>query len=126
MSSAGARGETTYDKSGDSEHQILFTVMAFDTQDNARVAMKGLAARVSAAGYAEPAKPITIETGAQETQAFSGQSRAEDTTNFAIMLIGNVVAEVESVGESRSMLQEQSALQVQRIKLASADKNPDS
>ncbi|MFD5148666.1 hypothetical protein [Streptomyces sp. NPDC058401] len=121
----GARGDTSYDKTGVSEHQILFTVMSFDTQENARVAMKGLVARVPVAEYPEPPKPIDIKTGAEETHAFSGQTRSGALQNFALMRIGNVVAQAYSVHESAAMLEEQAARQIERIKLAAAGKNPD-
>ena len=95
---------------GGEEQQIVFTIYAFKTPNDAKSAMKGLAAkerrRVGAG-----AKPLSVSAGADETDAFTGRN----TEIF--MRLGGTLVRVASKGLPESEPYDDFArLQIDRIK----------
>ncbi|MFE4614963.1 hypothetical protein ACFRJ7_02500 [Streptomyces sp. NPDC056747] len=101
--------------------RVEFRLYSFGTEDQARAVMKGLAAakRKSSAEYGEPAKPVTVATVADETDAF-----ADDGSADVVMRIGTVVAHVNANETGTDNLEHASNVQVERVRIVAAGKNP--
>ncbi|UNO42320.1 hypothetical protein [Streptomyces sp. MST-110588] len=99
--------------------EVKFTVYAFRTPDDAKAALKGLAATERRkAGSA--AKPLKVEAGADETDAFTGK-----TTEIG-MRVGAVLVRLESIDLREGQPYADFAkLQIDRIKKTAQGKNPD-
>ncbi|MFB7589155.1 hypothetical protein [Streptomyces sp. NPDC056169] len=101
--------------------RVEFRLYSFGTEEQARAAMKGLAAeqRKKSAEYGEPSKPVTLATVADETDAF-----ADDSTADVVMRIGTVVAHVDANETEPAGLEHVSNVQVERVRTVAAGKNP--
>ncbi|MFC9705708.1 hypothetical protein ACFTWD_34025 [Streptomyces sp. NPDC056943] len=101
--------------------RVEFRLFSFGTEEQARAAMKGLAAelRKSSAEYGEPAKPLTLATVADETDAF-----ADDSSADVVMRIGTVLAHVNANETGTENLEHASNVQVERVRIVAAGKNP--
>ncbi|QES22550.1 hypothetical protein DEJ46_28455 [Streptomyces venezuelae] len=107
---------------GDSDGtRVEFRLFSFGTEEQAGAAMKGLAAekRKSSAEYGEPAKPVTVVTVADETDAF-----ADDSSADVVMRIGTVVAHINANETDPRNLEHASNVQVERVRTVAAGKNP--
>lgn len=102
--------------------EVKFRIYSFRTSDDAKAALKGLAAeerRSATANGAEP-KPLKLTLNADETDAFTG-----DRTRI-MMRVGGLLVAVES----QDLREEQpygdlAELQLDRIKKTAEGKNPD-
>jgi hypothetical protein len=100
--------------------RLRFTLLAYDTVDNATAGMKNLiASRHTDKGG--KVKTLTIKPGADATDAYG-----TDDSSTAIMRVGTVLAYVVGTdGTKPGDLQKFAKLQVDRIKATAAGKNPD-
>ncbi|MFF4795368.1 hypothetical protein ACFY2M_37885 [Streptomyces sp. NPDC001276] len=108
---------------GDGSGRVEFHLYSFRSSDDAKAAMKGLAAeeRRSAGANGVEIKQLQISAGADETDAFTGQRTR------IMMRVGGLVVFVKSQG---SLSGEQpygdlAKLQIGRIKKTAERKNPD-
>ncbi|MFJ2176308.1 hypothetical protein ACIOHE_25890 [Streptomyces sp. NPDC087851] len=103
------------------ETRVEFTLYSFETAAQAGTVMKGLAdtERKASAEYGDPAKPVTVSSGADETDAFQDGDAAK-----AVMRIGTVVAYVYTTETEPADLEHVTKLQVDRVKTVAAGKNP--
>ncbi|MFI6420879.1 hypothetical protein ACIBG6_26165 [Streptomyces sp. NPDC050842] len=101
--------------------RVEFRLYSFGTEDQARAAMKGLAAeqRKKSAEYGEPSKPVTLATVADETDAY-----ADDATADVVLRIGTVVAHIDVNDTEPAGLEHVSNVQVERVRIVAAGKNP--
>ncbi|MEU2391484.1 hypothetical protein [Streptomyces sp. NPDC007369] len=114
-SMASTQYSATYDT------DVKFELLAYDTVDNAKAGMKTLVADTREGTKADTLKPLTIDVGADETDAYA----KEKQTN-AVLRVGTVVAFV--IGSTLPQdhdLQSFASMQVQRITTAATGKNPD-
>ncbi|MFG2138629.1 hypothetical protein [Streptomyces sp. NPDC048650] len=103
----------------DSGKDTRFTLLAYDSVDNAKVGMKTFVAhRHEAAG--DKLKPLSVQAGADETDAY-----AKENASSAILRVGTVVAYVAAPELKPKDLQTLAKLQVDRIKVAATGKSPD-
>ncbi|WP_405853277.1 hypothetical protein [Streptomyces sp. NBC_00090] len=117
-----AAGGKDMEARGDSDGtRVEFRLYSFGTEEQAGAAMKGLAAekRKSSAEYGEPAKPLTVTTVADETDAF-----ADDSTADVVMRIGTVVAHISANETEPRNLEHASNVQVERVRTVAAGRNP--
>ncbi|MBQ0866781.1 hypothetical protein [Streptomyces sp. RK75] len=113
-------GTTRFEKPYPSKASMKFTLLAYDTEDNAKVGMKELVtAEHEDAG--DKLKPRTVKAGADDTDAFD-----ETYHSTAILRVGTVVAFLPGKHLPQAdHLRTFAKLQVDRVKIASAGKNPD-
>ncbi|WP_329201434.1 MULTISPECIES: hypothetical protein [unclassified Streptomyces] len=103
-----------------------FTLFTFETEAQAGTAMKGLAEqrRKSSAEDGVPAKPLTVDSGADATEAFR-----DGDVNHVVMRIGTVVADVlvhiHADDIARSNVEHAAVVQVARVKSVSSGIDPD-
>ncbi|MER5834243.1 hypothetical protein ABT116_26235 [Streptomyces sp. NPDC002130] len=115
-----AMGNSRYKPDGQSETFVDFEVLAYDSVDNAKVGMKSLVADVHD-GKPEGLKPLTVDAGADETDAYADEDRPG-----VVLRVGTVVAFVFSDSLPKDHdLQSFAKFQVQRINTAATGKNPD-
>ncbi|MFX0574474.1 hypothetical protein [Nocardia nepalensis] len=102
--------------------EVKFRIYSFRSPDDAKAAMKGLAAeeRRSAGANGVETKPLQTSVGADETDAFTGQRTR------IMMRVGGLLVLVAS----QDLREEQpygdlAKLQIDRIKKTSEGKNPD-
>ncbi|WP_423832575.1 hypothetical protein [Streptomyces manipurensis] len=83
--------------------------------------MKGLAdeRRKGAARYKDPSKPVTLVSGADETDAFM-----DDAVGDAVMRVGTVVAHVKISETELEFLAHVAGLQVDRVRAVAAGRDP--
>ncbi|MEV4192809.1 hypothetical protein [Streptomyces toxytricini] len=110
---------TQYSQTFDTD--VKFELLAYDTVDNAKAGMKTLVADTREGTTADTLKPLSINTGADETDAYA----KEKQTNAALR-VGTIVAFVigTTLPQDRD-LQSFASMQVQRITTAATGKNPD-
>ncbi|CAL9577048.1 hypothetical protein [Streptomyces sp. enrichment culture] len=116
-----AAGGGRYYRDGDSDQKIKYSVYAFDTVDNASVAMKGtLAKERQDAGSG--ARDLKVDTGAEAAEAFAdGDGDAE-----VVMRGGAVVIRMQgSEIVDEKVLGEFARLQIDRVRKAASGQNPD-
>ncbi|GAA3252757.1 hypothetical protein [Nonomuraea helvata] len=113
-------GSTLYEQTGSSDTRMRFTLIAYDTVENAKVGAKALIA--SEHGDAgDKLKALSIETGADETDAFT-----ENEHSTAVLRVGTVVAFLAGLNLAKpDDMQMLAKLQVDRIRTAATGKNPD-
>lgn len=98
---------------------LYFTVFSFKTPEDAQAAMKGLTKKERRKAGAE-AKPLQISAGAEETDAFTGKH-----TEVHLRL-GGVLVRLESTDlTANEPYADFAKLQIDRIKMTAAGKNPD-
>ncbi|CAL9312779.1 MULTISPECIES: hypothetical protein [unclassified Streptomyces] len=117
----GAAGGGRYYRDGESDQKIKYSVYAFDTVDNASVAMKGtLAQEREDAGSGT--RELKVDTGAEAAEAFADKDGdAEVVMRGGAVMIrmqGNDVVDEKVLGEF-------ARLQIDRIRKAAAGQNPD-
>ncbi|MFJ6718782.1 hypothetical protein [Streptomyces sp. NPDC091259] len=123
-----AAGKKEMDARGNADKtRYEFTLFTFETEEQANTAMKGLAEhrRKSSAQDGVPAKPLTVDSGADETEAFR-----DGEVHYVVMRIGTVVADVlayVSYGDeiARGHVEHAAIAQVARVKSVSSGINPD-
>ncbi|MFF0550100.1 hypothetical protein ACFYUL_14175 [Streptomyces sp. NPDC004311] len=98
-----------------------FRLFSFETAEQARTVMKGLAdeRRKVAARYKDPSKPVTLVSGADETDAFM-----DDAVGNAVMRVGTVVAHVNISETELEFLAHVAGLQVDRVRAVAAGRDP--
>lgn len=114
-----AMANTQYSQTFDTD--VKFELLAYDTVDNAKAGMKTLVADTREGTTADTLKPLTINAGADESDAYA----KEKQTN-AVLRVGTVVAFV--IGTTLPQdhdLQSFASMQVQRVTSAATGKNPD-
>ncbi|MFD7631778.1 hypothetical protein ACFV7Q_38220 [Streptomyces sp. NPDC059851] len=114
-----AMANTQYSQTYDTD--VKFELLAYDSVENAKAGMKTLVADTREGTKADTLKPLTIDVGADETDAYA----KEKQTNAALG-VGTVVAFVigTSLPTDRD-LHSFASMQVQRITTAATGKNPD-
>ncbi|MGW6985218.1 hypothetical protein ACWGE1_38145 [Streptomyces sp. NPDC054932] len=114
-------GKDTQAGSGSTERRVEFRLFSFETAEQARAAMKGLAdkQRKSAAEYNEPSQPLTLVSGADENDGFM-----DDATADAVMRIDTVLAYVSTTENKPKFLDHVAGLQVDRVRSVAAGRNP--
>ncbi|MFD0268609.1 hypothetical protein ACFVGY_18855 [Streptomyces sp. NPDC127106] len=121
FSCAGLTGMANTQISASYDTDVKFELLAYDSVENAKAGMKTLVADTREGAKADTLKPLTIDVGADETDAYAKENR----TNAALR-VGTVVAFV--IGSSLPKdhdLHSFASMQVQRITTAAAGKNPD-
>ncbi|MFF8837656.1 hypothetical protein [Streptomyces sp. NPDC015130] len=104
------------------EARVEFTLFTFATAKDASTTMKNLAEheRKESAEYGEPAKPATVDAGADETQAM------QDGDSFeVVMRIGAVVAHLHASNTELGNVEYAAKVQIARVKSVSNGINPD-
>ncbi|MFF9274678.1 hypothetical protein [Streptomyces griseosporeus] len=117
-SCAGVTAQASSEYSHGADVDAGFTVIAYDSVDNAKVGLKTLVADNHDEGGL---KPLTVEAGADESDAYS-----KEEFGVVAMRVGTVVAMV--VGQSLPKdhdLTSFAKFQVERITTAATGKNPD-
>ncbi|MFJ9824600.1 hypothetical protein ACIRSU_09495 [Streptomyces sp. NPDC101160] len=109
---------------GDKEVNVQFTLLAYDSVDNAKAAMKAAVAENHKDEKTKP-KRLTIDTAADETDAFAEEDQGE-TYQTAELRVGSVVA----VMFGRNLPKDHELpsfvkMQVDRITTSATGKNPD-
>ncbi|MCF3105957.1 hypothetical protein IPZ58_30930 [Streptomyces roseoverticillatus] len=118
-----AAGKKEMDARGSADKTRLeFTLYTFRTEEEASRAMKDLAEqqRKSSAEDGTPSKPLTVDSGADETDAIQDGDRSH-----VVMRIGAVVAHVDASGAERGNVEHAAKVQVARVKSVAAGINPD-
>ncbi|MET9519977.1 hypothetical protein [Streptomyces sp. NPDC002994] len=111
---------------GQDGQDVFIDVYAFDTAENAAVAIKGIVAKAHRvpAGYETP-KPLKISAGAEETDAVFGE-RADEYSTEVMMRIGGVVVHLKGYNlKNTNVMQPLAKLQIDRIVKTAKGKNPD-
>lgn len=104
------------------EARVEFTLFTFGTAEEASTTMKDLAEheRKESAEYGEPAKPVTVDAGADETEAM------QDGDSFeVVMRIGAVVAHLHASDTKLGDVEYAAKVQIARVKSVSNGINPD-
>ncbi|MGV9275729.1 hypothetical protein [Streptomyces griseosporeus] len=117
-SCAGVTAQASSEYSHGADVDAGFTLIAYDSVDNAKVGLKTLVADNHDKGGL---KPLTVEAGADESDAYS-----KEEFGVVAMRVGTVVAMV--VGQSLPAdhdLTSFAKFQVERITTAATGKNPD-
>ncbi|KUH40344.1 MULTISPECIES: hypothetical protein [Streptomyces] len=97
---------------------IRFTILSFRSTDDAKVALKGMAAE-QRQGWAD-VKPLKISAGADETDAFTGEHTE------VMMRLGGALIRMESMQlKENEPYGELARLQVDRLKKTMEGENPD-
>ncbi|MFF7727173.1 hypothetical protein [Streptomyces sp. NPDC008001] len=112
MDARGSTGKT----------RLEFTLCTFRTAQEASRAMKDLAEQQRKPGAQDgtPPKPLTVDCGADETDAVQDGGRSH-----VVMRIGAVVAHVEASGAERGNVEHAAKVRVARVKSVAAGINPD-
>ncbi|MEU6314127.1 hypothetical protein [Streptomyces sp. NPDC047014] len=115
-----AFGGKDIEASGSSRARVEFRLFSFETAEQARAGMKGLAdkQRKEAAQYKDPSQPVTLVSGADETDAFM-----DDATGDAVLRIGTVLAYVTISENERDALERVAGLQVDRVRTVAAGRS---
>ncbi|MFE7549532.1 hypothetical protein [Streptomyces gardneri] len=115
------------DMDGDSSRSVHFTLLAYDSVDNAKVGMKTMAADSREAE--RDRKPLTLDIDADEVDAFEIVGKVSDPidkSDTVTLRIGTVVAHMFAVDLPReNSIQFFARLQAERIVTAASGKNPD-
>ncbi|WP_031011730.1 hypothetical protein [Streptomyces sp. NRRL F-5727] len=104
------------------EARVEFTLFTFATAEEASSTMKILAEheRKESAEHDEPAKPVTLDAGADETQAM------QDGDSFeVVMRIGAVVAHLHAGDTELGNVEYAAKVQIARVTSVSNGINPD-
>lgn len=104
------------------EARVEFTLFTFATAKDASTTMKDLAEheRKESAEYGEPAKPVSVDAGADETEAM------QDGDSFeVVMRMGAVVAHLHASDAELGNVEYAAKVQVARVKSVSNGINPD-
>ncbi|MEU8622595.1 hypothetical protein [Streptomyces sp. NPDC048623] len=117
-----AAGKKEMEARGSDETRLEFTLFTFATTDQAAGAMKDLAEqrRKRSAENGTPPQPLTIDSGADETEAMRDGDRCH-----IIMRIGTVVSHVYTNGAQDENVEHAVKVQVARVKSVAAGINPD-
>ncbi|MGT2525851.1 hypothetical protein ACU4GG_00500 [Streptomyces nojiriensis] len=102
--------------------RVEFTLFTFATAKDASTTMKNLAEheRKESAEHGEPAKPVTVDAGADETEAM------QDGDSFdVVMRIGAVVAHLHASDTELRNVEYAAKVQIARVKSVSNGINPD-
>ncbi|MFF0476385.1 hypothetical protein [Streptomyces sp. NPDC004284] len=104
------------------EARVEFTLFTFATAKDASTTMKDLAEheRKESAEYGEPAKPVTVDAGADETEAMQDGDRFD-----VVMRIGAVVAHLHASDTELGNVEYAAKVQIARVKSVSNGINPD-
>jgi hypothetical protein len=102
--------------------RVEFTLLTFPTAEEADQAMKNLAdqRRKEWAEEGAPAKPVTLNTDADATDAMQDGDSVD-----VIMRVGAVVAYLDAYGASRNNVEYAGKVQIARVKSVSNGINPD-
>ncbi|MFD3354308.1 hypothetical protein [Streptomyces fradiae] len=115
-----AAGGGRFSRDGESDQRIKYSVFAFDTVDNASVAMKGTLAEDR--GDAGTVRELKVDTGAEAAEAFADTDGDAEVVMRAgavvIRMQGYEVADEKTLGSF-------ARLQVERVRAAANGQNPD-
>ncbi|MER6307005.1 hypothetical protein [Streptomyces sp. NPDC001657] len=99
---------------------VMFTLLAYDSVENAKVGMKAAVAENHKGEETKP-KPLAIDTDADETDAYT-----DEESSTAALRVGSVVAVMFGKQLPKDHdLPSFAKLQVDRIAIAATGKNPD-
>jgi hypothetical protein len=111
--------------SSDYDGEVVFGILAFQSPDDARATYKALVTeeRSKAEKDGKKAKPVEIDAGAEETDAFEDA----DGETMVMMRIGSVVAVVTGDGTfvEKPNYNDFAKLQIDRLKKTAEGMNPD-
>ncbi|MBT2393618.1 hypothetical protein J7E87_30475 [Streptomyces sp. ISL-1] len=111
---------------GDRGASVHFTVYAFGSVEDARVAMKGLVKTVHAGTEGQiPTSPLKISAGADETDAFSQGDAGDYSTDVMLRVGATVVRLWGSDLKATEDMQVLAKYQVDRLVKTAEGKNPD-
>ncbi|WP_370414560.1 hypothetical protein [Streptomyces fradiae] len=112
--------QADYETNGDKDVDVLFTLLAYDSVDNAKAGLKAAVAETHKDANAKTT-PLTLDAGADETDAFTEEGYATVS-----LRVGSVVAVMfgENLPKDHD-IQSFAKLQVDRITTSATGKNPD-
>ncbi|WP_190108825.1 hypothetical protein [Streptomyces cinnamoneus] len=104
--------------------QVKFGIYAFDTAENAKVAMKAIVNSIHRED-GKDAKVLKVDAGADESDAVADRMSSTDFSDVT-MRVGGVVVRVHTLDVTDTAeLESLAKMQVERIKRVAAGKNPD-
>ncbi|MEV6330912.1 hypothetical protein [Streptomyces sp. NPDC051909] len=117
-----AAGKKEMEARGSDETRLEFTLFTFATTDQAAGTMRDLAEqrRKKSAENGTAPQPLTIDSGADETEAMRDGDRCH-----IVMRIGTVVSHVYTNGAQDGNVEHAVKVQVARVKSVAAGINPD-
>ncbi|MEV4329801.1 hypothetical protein AB0K02_04550 [Streptomyces sp. NPDC049597] len=111
--------------SSDYDGEVNFAILAFQSPDDAKATYKALVTeeRGEAEEDGKKAKPVQIDAGAEETEAFEDA----DGETMVMMRIGSVVTVVNGDGTfvEKPNYNDLAKLQIDRLKKTAEGRNPD-
>ncbi|MBP0451593.1 hypothetical protein J5Y04_18875 [Kitasatospora sp. RG8] len=123
-------GTVRYEQASNTDNDIRFTMLTFDTPENAGPAFEAMVGSLEKSD--SNAHRISLKTGAEQSQGFERPAESDDSSHPVVasamaMRVGTVVVLIELDEDERDhkTLQQFTALQVERIRRVQQGKNPD-
>ncbi|MEE1823280.1 hypothetical protein PUR61_13930 [Streptomyces sp. BE20] len=123
-------GSVRYELAADTDNDIRFTLLTFDTVENAGPVFEALAASLEKAD--DDVRPITLKVAADQARGFEQPADSADSGGGTVasstaMRVGTVVALIELDEDERDhkTLQQFATLQAERIKQVQQGTDPD-